>query len=139
MKPVTPWSAWRSASAIRKLESRVCHFYPRNDPMAWWAYAVMALGGPAVLRVLYYPFGIVAMKRNSVWAADYQRACDWLRRRPGVTLAQAEARARRLVNVNWLYVTRVAQALSVMGELDGADLVRVVLGDWRLWQQTLQG
>jgi hypothetical protein len=42
-----------------------------------------------------------------------------------VTLAQAEARARHLVGVNWVYVTRIAQALAVMGELDGATLVRV--------------
>jgi hypothetical protein len=118
---------------IRKLEVRLCHFCPRNDPVAWWAYAVMALGGPAAeQRYACYPFGIVAMKRNSVWAADYQRACDWLRRRPGVTLAAAEATARHLVGVNWLSIIRIAQALSVLGELDGAALVRVVLGDWRL-------
>jgi hypothetical protein len=35
---------------IRKLESRLCHFCPRNDPMACWRYAVMALGGPAAER-----------------------------------------------------------------------------------------
>jgi hypothetical protein len=76
------------------------------------------------------------MKRNSVWAADYRRAYDWLRRYGGaVTLNQAEATARRLGGVNWLYIIRIAQALSVEGELDGAALVRVVLGDWRLWRE----
>jgi hypothetical protein len=126
-------------TGIRKLESRFCHYCPRNDPMAWWAYAVTALGGPAAeQRFACYPIDVVAMKGNSVWAADYQRACDWLRQRPGVTLAQAEARARHLVNANWLYVGRIAQALAVMGELDGADLPRVVCGDlgwWLRWEQ----
>jgi hypothetical protein len=30
--------------------------------------------------------------------------------------------------MHWLMITRIAQALSVMGELDGAALVRVVNG-----------
>jgi hypothetical protein len=34
-----------------------------------------------------------------------------------------------------LSIIRIAQALSVLGELDGAALVRVVLGDWRLWRE----
>jgi hypothetical protein len=66
---------------ITKLESWLCHFRPCNGRMAWWAYAVMALGGPAAeQRYACYPFDFVAMKRNSVWAADYRRAYDWLRR-----------------------------------------------------------
>jgi hypothetical protein len=36
--------------------------------------------------------------------------------------------------VHWLLITRIAQALSVMDELDGATLARVVNGEsvWRL-------
>jgi hypothetical protein len=124
---------------ITKLEARFCHYCPCTDPTALWRYAVMALGGPvAEQRYVIYPHDIVVARRNSTWAADYQRAYDWLRVRPGMTLAQAEARAQHLVGVNWLYVTRVAQALSVMGELDGADLPRLVCGDlgwWLRWEQ----
>jgi hypothetical protein len=54
-----------------------------------------------------------------------------------VTLAAAEATARHLVGVNWLSIIRIAQALAVMSELDGADLPRVVRGEsaWRLWRE----
>jgi hypothetical protein len=124
---------------ITKLEARGCRYCPCSDPRTWWRYAVMALGGPAAeQRYACYPIDIVAAQRDSTWAADYQRAYDWLRVRPGVTLAQAEAKARHLVNANWLYVGRIAQALAVMGELDGADLPRVVCGDlgwWLRWQE----
>jgi hypothetical protein len=92
------------------------------------------MAGPASeQKFANYPPDTLAMRRGSVWAADYRRAYDWLRRHPGgMTLAQAEATARHLVGVNWLSIIRIAQALSVLGELDGAALVRVVLGDWRL-------
>jgi hypothetical protein len=122
---------------ITKLESRLCHARRRNDPMTNWGHAV-AGGSAAEQRYACHPIDIVAMRRNSILAADYQRACDWLRWRPGVTLAAAEAKAWHLVGVNCLYIIRIAQALAVMGELDGADLPRVVCGDlgwWLRWEQ----
>jgi hypothetical protein len=58
---------------ITKLEARGCHFRPRNDPMAWWRYAVMARP-VAEQRYACYPIDIVVAQRDSIWAGDYQRA-----------------------------------------------------------------
>jgi hypothetical protein len=99
----------------------------------------MALGGPiAELRYACYPHDAVMAWRNSAWAVDYQRARDGLRRHPGGgNICAVEATAVHLVDMHWLPITRVAQALSVMGELDGAMLSRVVNGEsvWRLWRE----
>jgi hypothetical protein len=45
-----------------------------------------------------------------------------------------------LVDQHWLLITRIAHALSVMGELDGATLTRVVSGEsvWRLRENAPQ-
>jgi hypothetical protein len=78
---------------IKKRESRLCHTCGRNDPMGWWAYAVMPLGGPmAELRYACYSYDAMMARRNSVWAVDYQRACDWL------PVALSRQRRRRCIS-----------------------------------------
>jgi hypothetical protein len=56
----------------------------------------------------------------------------------GTLAASSRPRRRQcIVDMHWLHITRIAQALSVTGELDGATFARVANGErvWRLWRE----
>jgi hypothetical protein len=106
----------------------LCRTRRGEEPNGWWATAVTALAGPhAEQKFARYPFGTLAMMWGSAWQQDRRNAQHWLGLIRVVTLAQAEAMARHLVDRDWSAILRVAEALASEGELSGAALDRL----WR--------
>jgi hypothetical protein len=102
---------------------RPCCVGRRNDPIARWSQAIVACAGPAAeQRYAGYPQDVVSHLWRGFWKTDRANAEYWLGLIRGVTLQQAEAMARHLVDTNWSAIVR-AEA----GEIGGVTLDRL----WR--------
>jgi hypothetical protein len=75
---------------------------------------VTAFAGPhAETRYAGYPPDTAMMMWQSAWNTDRANAAVWLCGLKGVTLMQAEAMARHLVEEHWPTIVRIAAALVV--------------------------
>jgi hypothetical protein len=113
---------------VAKLDLKLCHTHRRDDPIAYWGQAIVAVSGPAAeQKFAAYPLEVQARLWKSYWKTDRANADYWLGLIHGVSLAQAEAMARHLVGEHWPAIVRVAEALAEEGELSGVALDRL----WR--------
>jgi hypothetical protein len=99
----------------------------RDDPIARWSQAIVAVAGPAAeQRHAAYPWDVQSRLWRAYWRADRRNAEHWLGLISGVTLAQCKAMARYYVGEHWHAIVRVAEALAAEGELSGARLEALV-------------
>jgi hypothetical protein len=116
---------------VLMLELKFCRVGRRDDPLACWSQAIVAVAGPAAeQRHARYPEDVRARLWRVYWKTDRANAEHWLGLIRGVnapTLAQCENMARYFVDEHWDAIVRVARALLDEGELSGVALDRL----WR--------
>jgi hypothetical protein len=109
---------------VRCVTLEACSTRRRDDPIAHWSQAVVAMAGPAAeQKFAGYPPDRLAMMWRSAWKTDRRNAYGWLRRMDStVTLKQTEAMAAHLVAEHWDAIVRVAEALAAESELSGPEI-----------------
>jgi hypothetical protein len=108
---------------VTGLTMKACCTQRRDDPISYWGQGIVACAGPpAEQKFAGYPQDVQDRLWVVFWKTDGANVEYWLNRINGVTLAQAEAMARYLVDEHWDAIVRVAESLAAEGELGGARI-----------------